>query len=239
MTELLGKFLADPDFALKAILAFGGLIAFVVGLNQYRRAQLWKRKEFIGSELRAFLADPTVRNVLLMIDWSARPIPFDPAAPRESWPLVTREGQIAALQPHTLPAPDLSATNGRVRRYTEVEAQIRDAYDAFLDGLERLDSFAESGLFERNELLPYLCYWLQNVTRNDGPTEDRRWRLTFFAYVQFYRFPGVQRLFRATVGDISVRGPVWTRLRDADPALAGALESATSDLPDPPSAGAP
>ena len=52
MMELLGSFLADPDFALKAILALGGFIAFAVGLDQYRRAQLWKRKEFIGGELR-------------------------------------------------------------------------------------------------------------------------------------------------------------------------------------------
>jgi hypothetical protein len=100
--QILGLHIETAKFLLSSIAILGGLGAFVAGLIQYRSAQLWRRKEFIGREIKNFLDDRVVHNALLMIDWNSRRIPFDAAAPREIWPKVTRETQIAALEPHSL-----------------------------------------------------------------------------------------------------------------------------------------
>ena len=44
----------------------GGLVAFLGGLMQYRRAQRWKRAEFVANEMKEFKADPMVHNALLL-----------------------------------------------------------------------------------------------------------------------------------------------------------------------------
>ena len=56
----------------------GGLIAFLAGLTQYRRAQRWKRAEFVAGEMKEFKADPWVRNALLLLDWNERAIDLFP-----------------------------------------------------------------------------------------------------------------------------------------------------------------
>jgi hypothetical protein len=80
-----------------------GIVAFVFGLYQYRRAEEWKRTEFLAKETEAFFGDPVVRNALLMIDWAPRHINLYLSTSTDplDYPLVTRVDQIAALLPHT------------------------------------------------------------------------------------------------------------------------------------------
>ena len=63
-----------PDDLLKAIALVGAAGAFVVGLFQYRRAQQWKRAEWVAQEMKTLFADSLVQAVSLMIDWGARPV---------------------------------------------------------------------------------------------------------------------------------------------------------------------
>jgi hypothetical protein len=182
-------------------------------------------QEFIGREVKSFLDDKVVKTALLLIDWSTRHIPFDPSAPREKWPKVTRQDQVAALEPHDLrPIPPDKINDPDYRRYSDVEASIRDTYDIFLDGLERLSAFSDAGLFQEDEVLPYLSYWIQDLSSVGGSVADRCWRLSLLAYIQFYRFSGVQRLFERLGKDIAVGGAIWKSLSQADPELAKKLE---------------
>jgi hypothetical protein len=68
-----------------------------VGLSQYRRAQEWKRAEFLANEIKELLADRKASNALTMIDWSARRIKLDEKKPT----LVTYQMQSKALLPQT------------------------------------------------------------------------------------------------------------------------------------------
>lgn len=187
----------------------GAVATAAFGVYQYRRAQLWRRKEFIGAEVKSFLSSAEVRNALLMIDWSIRSVPFDRSLPRSEWPVVTREIQIGAFVLHKDKQP--SGAGGR--RYTELETEIRDAYDCFFDGVERLASFAEAGLYGAEELRPYVQYWVERVV-SVGETGDvgRDWLLGFVAYVEFYRYVGVQAVFLALGYDIRPEGTIWRRL---------------------------
>lgn len=211
---------------LQILTAIGASAAFLFSLSQYRKAQLWRRKEFIGNEVKSFQENRAVRIAFLMIDWGVRRIPFDSEAKPHSWPRVTRQIQIAALEPDILRPLPAGADPESYRRYSDIEVLIRDTYDVFFDELTRLASFAQAELFEDHELLPYLDYWLKDITSDSGPHEDLRWRLALFCYIQFYRFRAVQAFFKRLNYDISVRGPIWNRLRSADTELAEKLERA-------------
>jgi hypothetical protein len=229
MTEappILGLHPETAKFMLSVLATIGVFIAFLAGLVQYRSAQLWRRKEFIGREIKSFLDDKVVKTALLLIDWSTRHIAFDPLVPRDKWQRITRQDQVAALEPHlSRPIPPEKVNDPDFHRYSDVEASIRDSYDMFLDGLERLSAFSDAGLFREYEVLPYLGYWIQDLSSVGGSVEDQRWRLSLLAYIQFYRFSGVQRLFQRLGKDITMNGAVWKSLSQADPQLARKLES--------------
>jgi hypothetical protein len=226
--ELPKAFLESADFYLKLLAGLGAVLAFVVSLRQYRLTQLWKRKEFLGAEVNQFLRDPAVRNALLMVDWGSRRIPFDPAVGRECWPKVTRSIQVEALEPHALRTPQKSTDSLEPRRFSPLEAQIRDTYDALLDGLERFAAFADSGLYDPPELEPYLRYWIRQITSNDGSLGDRRWLLALLAYMEYYGFRGTQRLLAGLGHDVMIGGRLWTQLRSCDQNLAARLEGVLS-----------
>lgn len=57
ITEIVGKVAA--------------LATLVFGVVQYRNAQLWRKKELIASEMKAFFADPLVATATKVMDWHA------------------------------------------------------------------------------------------------------------------------------------------------------------------------
>src|SRR5207253_10623044 len=74
----------SPDDFFKAVALVGAIVAFIVGLLQYRKAQQWKRAEWVAQEMKQLFNDSVVRSVLLMIDWGARRIALYPESKIES-----------------------------------------------------------------------------------------------------------------------------------------------------------
>jgi hypothetical protein len=99
---------ADQSKLYLSIAAYlGGLAAFAIGLLQYRRADYWKRSEFLAKEMKEYFADPQVTIALTMIDWGIRRVRlFEPS--KDSQRLdsgerrVDRALQCSALRPHTM-----------------------------------------------------------------------------------------------------------------------------------------
>ena len=58
-----------PEDQVKVVAFLGAAVAFLIGLLQYRKAQRWKRSEWLATEMQAFFADPVVKAALYMIDW--------------------------------------------------------------------------------------------------------------------------------------------------------------------------
>jgi hypothetical protein len=54
---------------IEIIKIFGAALAFMVGPRQYNKSQIWKRLEFVGSEMKAFYDDVAVRSAMTMLDW--------------------------------------------------------------------------------------------------------------------------------------------------------------------------
>ena len=201
----------------------GTIITLLFGIRQYRRAEQWRRGEFIAREIKEFESDPVIRNALLMIDWGKRRINlFLIPEPQETDLVrITRTDQSKALLPHPLKNPhsrvsctsdEESTSDIAEPRFTAVEARIRDTYDALLDRLERFANSVESGLISSDELQPYLAYWIKSITRTDGNEEDAMWRCVLLTYIHYYDYTGIEVLLKRQGFSIEPRGELYGTL---------------------------
>ena len=173
------------DNALTLIGLLGGVTAFGIGLRQYRKAQHWKRAEWVAQEMKGFLGDHSVQVSLQIIDWGARRVCLFPDRERieERYAVVTDDSVAKALRQHD----DKS-------RFTEDEVAIRDAVDRFLDGIERFESYVTAGLIEDRDLRPYLHYWAYHISASQ-PGDRRVDRLVQLKqYADYYGFSGARSL---------------------------------------------
>lgn len=175
---------AQIEALLHGLTLIGAAVAFGFGLFQYRKAQAWKRHEFIAAEVRQFESNPLSRNAMLMIDWGTRSIELFPTHPdyNARFFLVTRPLLHTALTTHDKIG----------RAYTAPESAIRDSFDSFFNGLERFEQFIQAGLVGANEFQPYLAYWVRSICEEANP----ELRGILNDYVAFYRFEGVASLFQ-------------------------------------------
>ena len=204
--------------AVSVVALIGTAVAAVVAIKTFRRSELWKRAEFLASEMKEFLSNPKVNSALLLIDWGSRRIPLlDEKSEDQGRVRVTRPLQVSALLPHTLlysgliPEPEQSSfiPETNTRRYSPEEAAIRDCYDAFLDGLERFSSYVQTGLVAAQALRPYVGYWIDDIHAGTADPEDAAWAAALLTYIEFYRFKGVQTLFAQLGRDISPNGAAY------------------------------
>jgi hypothetical protein len=183
-----------PDDLLKMLVLLGAALAFIVGLAQYRRAQHWKRVEWVAQEMKSLFGDPLVQAALLMFDWGSRRIPLYPdrQAENERFVRLTNEMVADALLLH----------DDRPDGFSDLETDIRAAFDRLLDGFERFHSYVETGLVRLSDLRPYLKYWAVNLCRPRAPRpkEHRLVRLT--AYMKRYGYEGALALLDRIAADV-------------------------------------
>lgn len=161
---------------------FGAAAAFVVGLIQYRRAQHWKRVEWVAQEMKAHFDDPVVRAAMLMMDWGTRRIPLHPDRQDENQRHVRLTNEIVAKA--------LMHHDARPDGFNDQEADIREAFDRALDGLERFHSYLVTGLVELDDLRPYLKYWAVTLLRPRNPRPEDHRLARLLAYMRSYGFDG-------------------------------------------------
>jgi hypothetical protein len=173
--------------------AGAALIAFLVGLIQYRQAQRWKRAEFVAKEIKELKSDLAIRNALMMLDWNERYIELFPG--REDLAkrsvLVNDDLLCRALAP----LPDKSAARLH-EDFKEEEIAIRAAFDQLFDAVERLEYFIQAGLVSRREFDPYLTYWVEIVGNVKSNRKPPRVLENLWAYIDSYYYSGVQSLMR-------------------------------------------
>jgi hypothetical protein len=158
-----------------------GLVTLGIGVYQYSAAQKWKRAEFVASQIKEFESDKDIKNVLLMLDWNSRKIQFSD----EECIQVTDELLSSALVPHTW---------NNNSSFSDAEALIRDSFDKFLNKLDRFEAFIEAGLVTKEDVQPYLNYWLNIL----GNAESERKPLIFYknlwSYIDYYQYSKTQKL---------------------------------------------
>jgi hypothetical protein len=190
----------------KLTVSAGGLalsmVAAAAAYLSFRRSEKWKKAEFLATEMKAFFADERIKIALSLIDWGTRRIRLDLAA-ADSSPgvVVTREMQVSALRPHILLniaelefVMDGESADAK-KSFSPDEARIRDCYDAFLDGLERVANYAKTNLIDVSALRPYLAYWISEIHAPTKSRADAAYCAALLTYMKFYSFNGALWLF--------------------------------------------
>jgi hypothetical protein len=102
------------------------------------------------------------------------------------------------------------ATDSDLAEFTRAEAAIRDAYDAFFDGIETFASYIRTGMVAPRDLRPYLGYWIDDIaSRTDDPQDDL-WTCCILSYIAFYGYKGIQELFEVYGHNIRPGGDVFS-----------------------------
>jgi hypothetical protein len=178
---------------LNVLVLLGAAVAFAVGLMQYRRAQHWKRVEWVAQEMKSLFGDPVVQAALLMFDWGSRRIPLYPDRQAESERYVRLTNEAVA--------DALLLNEDRPNGFSDLEADIRAAFDRALDGFERFNSYVETGLVKLDDLRPYLKYWAVNLCRPRTPRPKEHRLVRLKAYVQRYGYEGALALLERIAAD--------------------------------------
>lgn len=185
-----------PQHWIQLVGVLAACAAFASGLWQYRRAQQWKRAEFVASEIKAFEEDETIAKALIMLDHNRRHIQLFPKPkeddPQNGFVEVTDEVITSALTHH----------RHRPKGFTAVEIAIRDSFDRLLDRLERFENFIQAGLVSPKEFRPYIVYWVRIMADPDSKRKRPEFYLSSWDYINGYGYAGVQRLFRRYGYDI-------------------------------------
>lgn len=188
-------FLNSLDLLITLVGGIGALYLFFVGIERYRKEQVWKRREFIANEMKDFTSDPVAKTAMQLIDWGDRYVELFPGMDNYKDRLVRVDRVMlrGALLHH-----DLRKKDGEGPRFTPEEAMIRDTFDHFLSYFERFNSFVEANLVSPEELKPYLHYWVKAISKDmDDPTRN-----VVHHYINSYGFRGTQSLFGKLGGDI-------------------------------------
>ena len=142
---------------IEAVKVVGAAIAFVIGLQQYRRSQVWKRLEFVSAQMKIFFDDRAARATMHMLDWRKKKMPLYKFRDEDDSEEVT------------VVYKDVAAALGvdSEAHYDKKLSAIREAFERFLECLARFEGFLNAGAVEPTDLNPGLDYWVKLLSGHD------------------------------------------------------------------------
>lgn len=168
------------------------LIAILFGIYQYRKAQKWKRLEFVSNEITKFESDKNVTNARLMLDWQHRSIElyFDAT----EWDYKSRFVEIndkilksSLTIPDNDPEPEIP--------FSEDEIRIRDTFDVLFSYFAAFYANIQTGLVTFDEYYPYIKYWLDILSNPANKKKDKEFKKLISDFLKNYGYSGVICLF--------------------------------------------
>jgi hypothetical protein len=184
-------------------------VAFASGLLQYRKAQRWKRAEFVAGEVKEVLKDRWVAVALQLLDFNSNSYNLQKADHEHDLGEVKLNDidLAVAMEPHSMRRGGLSTP----------EVRVREAFDALFDALQRFEHFVASGLVRSSDFAPYLHYWLKLLGDVNSGRKPQVVVAAIWRYIEFYGYHDVQRFMD--------RFGYQIRLDRADPDLRRQIES--------------
>jgi hypothetical protein len=173
------------DTIIKLLTLLLAVIALFKGLYEYRKAQQWKKAEFLAKEVKEFYADENVDRALKMLDWNWMTIPLfeNEIEGRKSFEFKD-EMLITSLSKH-----DES-------EFTEEETVIRLIMDDFLYRLGMFQNYIESKLIKKEDLVPYLLYWIKILGDPNLNRKQKKYILAIWEFINHYEYYTVIKLLK-------------------------------------------
>lgn len=166
-----------------------GLITLRQGLAQRHTEQQWKRAEFVAKEIKELFSIPQVQTAMWLIDYSALFLNQDGTRRRSqgsAW-RITDEVMISSLCDHRTFKDDTESFNDQ-------EMLCREAFDAWLTGLETLYHYVETDLVSIDDLRPHLRYWIKKMCVPDPQWKDLAFYPALAKFIHSYEYEGVVKL---------------------------------------------
>jgi hypothetical protein len=127
------------------------VVVFIFAVIQYRRAEHWKRAEYLAHLYDSFEQDSACKKAMQMLDWPSRELVFEEKG-KQVVRKVSPNNVFNALVPET----HQEGGGG----FTELEAQIRDCFDGFLSYIAEFERAIQQGLVDKRDVYVYLHYWI-------------------------------------------------------------------------------
>lgn len=168
------------------------LVTLGLGLRQRKEEQRWKRVEFVAAKIKEFFDQRPVQTAMWLLDYSR--LWLMPDGTRPSAGIKAGEGlliadpvMISSLCDHRTFADDTES-------FGPDEMVCREAFDAWLTGLETIEQHVQTGLIAVDDLRPYLEYWIDKMASPDSEWKDPEFYVALAKFIEAYGYSGVQRL---------------------------------------------
>jgi hypothetical protein len=163
----------------------GAAAAFWIGLNQYRKAEAWKRLEFVAAEMKAFYDDDAVKLAMGMLDWR-----------RKKVALFKHRGEndfARAVVDYAIVASALGIDPEL--KYDKVQSAVREIFERFLEFLARFEGFLAAEVVQKTDLVPYLDYWIKLISGRDAhsPEVTKEVLPSLWKFIDYYGYRDVRR----------------------------------------------
>lgn len=174
----------DTELLLKLLAAIISVIVLLKGIYEYKKAQRWKKLEFVSKEVKEFFADRDVSRALLMLDWNANTLPL-------------YSGEIEERK--ELPFSDRSIHNAfrthqETSTFSKEEVVIKKIFDTFFSKLSMFENYIETGLIAAKDIQPYLKYWIQILADQKNARKNTNLRIHIWKYIDYYGYEKVRTL---------------------------------------------
>lgn len=176
----------QPENVIRLVTLVGGLVAFVLGLREYRDDQRWKRLALFTEQLQAFESEPAVGAALVMLDYREPRI-----CPPAEW--VPDPERRCFQATDSLVASSLSAILER-RVLSDQEYQVIYALDRLLTALDRIDYLHAQGFLDSEVQHPTVAYWIGLIGDRRSTTRPPAVKQKLCDYVREMAYLGAMRL---------------------------------------------
>lgn len=165
------------------------LIAFLFGLKQYRKAQKWKKQEFLANVIKDFFNDFYVGQTLSMLDWHEFDLKYSPE--REKTFPYNREQLELAIETEDVRK---IKRKGQKPLFEGDEIVIRISFDKFFYYLASFQCHIENGLYKKEDIEPYIFYYLRIIGDRDKLQRlNDATRLNLWDFLRFYDYIKVEK----------------------------------------------
>lgn len=150
------------DVVLNMVTMVGAAVAFGFGLQQWRKGQAWQRADKLDKFIEKFEADPLLRLAATILDWKER---NDITFGGEKIDIRNNDVLLALRDHHTIAQRPM---------FSDEQAKFRDAYDALLAFLNRLELSITTDLIDPEPTRAYFAYWLERLLEfNRHPDREK------------------------------------------------------------------
>ena len=147
-------------------------LAIFFGVIQYNQREKWKQKLSLSHMLEEFHSDKRNKSALNMLDYDGGWVDM---FPDYSFDTIVIEGaDFAKFQRVSYEEIQQSLTNDKCDlKHMDLKLfRIREIFDYLLNDLEKLNLFLRSGLFDPEDVLPFIDYYIGIIGKDYRKTDN-------------------------------------------------------------------